>query len=330
MELSAFYHISLILALASGLYRLAWTAGMSLEPTRVDQHDTCDATLSRSVYAGHQYAATSCAIHPYTQTETLACLANSTWLFQGDSMARNLFFAARILLGYSSPKEYALEKFRDSQFDLVTPNGLALQFAWDPFLNQSNISYNFMTKKNHVIISSGLWQIRHLGSFGYSNFTSAVETLKARFEKLDPKTRPYFRIISPVEESLLDQDRRRTLNNSIINRYNRHLRDVSILAPLAQIPFAPESLNAVYEEATQETLDGLHYKYDIVKKELDVFLNAICNPILFNHSKGKTSCCTTGPRPTLRNIVFIAVWLSLSFTVYILRWIYGIFKRLRV
>jgi hypothetical protein len=54
----------------------------------------------------------------------------------------------------------------------------------------------------------------------------------------------------------------------------------------------PESMNAMYELDKKADSDGVHYPYSFVSKELNVYLNAICNEVIFVDNKGATTCCT--------------------------------------
>jgi hypothetical protein len=97
-------------------------------------------------------------------------------------------------------------------------------------------------------------------------------------------------------------------------RFNRYLRDLPFKG---DFPLVPESMNAVYEELVHEsTIDGLHYMESMVSKELNIYLNGVCNKIIHSGSYGKTTCCTREIGPKYTSLFLL--WGLLTFGVILL------------
>ena len=203
----------------------------------------------------------------------------------GDSRARNLFMAARILFKLSTDNDYQL-KFQDDKYDVINKSDLPnIVFKWDPYLN-SSIPVN---GNSRLIISSGLWHLRNLpGDLAYNQFTMDIDNILSFYNNTNV-TSLTIKLISPVTEEDLSPERQKTLKNSEFSLFNRYLRDVSPVK--LQFPIVPESMNAVYEIADNTGPDGLHYPYSIVSQELNIYLNGICNAEIYSGNKGETTCC---------------------------------------
>jgi hypothetical protein len=128
------------------------------------------------------------------------------------------------------------------------------------------------------------------------------------------------RFLSPVIPSMLNKERRQTLTPPSIDALNRYLSSLQDKppSPSQNRVLIPQSLHNVYTQAEAYSIDGLHYDLEIVQQELNILLNMLCNEKLFDSAKGTTTCCVSGPRPTLKNYIFVLLLLLfglLSFLV---------------
>jgi hypothetical protein len=211
-------------------------------------------------------------------------------VFIGDSRVRRLFFAARILFGLSNFTDFSLKLKENHDYDVLNISGVPdMIYIYDPYLN-----YSTPVKQNsRIILSSGLWHLKNINPFAlaYNQFVQNIDNAISTYKNATSLT---IKLISPVIEEDLDETRKGKLQNLEIKQFNRYLRDVSPIS--AKFPLVPESMNAMYELDKKADPDGVHYPYSLVSKELNIYLNAICNEIIFVGNKGETTCCTQASR----------------------------------
>lgn len=231
----------------------------------------------------------------------------------GDSRARNLFMAARILFGVSNRTEYGL-KFNSEEYDVRNVSGIPnILFRFDPYLNAT-----FSPDQNsRVIISSGLWYLKNMPfNLAYNQFAKDIDKVLLMFSNVKSLT---IKLISPLIEEDLSPARRDKLKNSDVSQFNRYLRDIS--PGSARFPLVPESMNAMYELVEKASPDGLHYPYSVVSEELNIYLNGICNEIIYSGNKGKTTCCTDASVSNFSSLAFVwgMIFVGGSFSFYSVR-----------
>jgi hypothetical protein len=165
---------------------------------------SCDDQLSHTTSALNYYLSNSCLIYEYSAKDVQSCLKNETIVFMGDSRARNMFMATRILMKLSPVKDYNL-KFQDGRLNVRNVSGFPnILFIWDPFLNSSiRVEDN-----SRLIISTGLWHLRHLPfNVAYNQFTQNVDGI---IQDYGNKTRSLtIKLISPVIEGELESERQK-------------------------------------------------------------------------------------------------------------------------
>lgn len=257
---------------------------------------SCDDQLSHTSSTDNFYLSNNCLLKKYSDKEAGKCLQNQTLVFIGDSRARNLFMAARIFFGLSNLTDYSVKN--DKSF-MVNVSGIPLMtYISDPYLNSSIP----VDPNARIIISSGLWHLKNIVPFelAYNQFAQNIDKAISMYKNA---TSLMIKLIAPVIEEDLDVNRKDKLKNSDIKRLNRYLRDVSVVK--SKFPLVPESLNAMYELTQKASSDGLHYPYSLVSKELNIYLNAICNEIIYLDNKGETTCCTKAANPKFSSLALI-------------------------
>lgn len=246
---------------------------------------SCDDQLSHTSSSQHYYLSHNCLIKRYSAKDAEKCLRNQTLVFMGDSRARNLFLAARILFGLSNLTDYSL-KFHNSEYDVFNMSGIPdMTYIFDPYINSSAP----VNQSSRIIVSSGLWYLKNIDPFelAYNQFVGNIDNAISTYKNATSLT---IKLIAPVIEEDLDASRRDKLKNSEIMQLNRYLRDISPIT--SKFPLVPESMNAMYELTQKASSDGVHYPYSLVSEELNVYLNAICNRIIYTGNKVATTCCT--------------------------------------
>lgn len=231
-------------------------------------------------------------LHPYTAKDLSTCFVQSESnrvLFIGDSIARQSFLAlARIADPYLTP---SYEKHADQT--IRGPEGLLLEYRWDPFLNSSSTASLLQPSsldEAHdrpalLVFSTGLWHLRYLSTeSAQSTWASTVDRIFASASAQAVADQVILLPLTPVVEPLLTAERAATLSNTAISEFNALLKQKEAhhgLPSAVEVPWAWNlMLGQDATDAADQTLDGLHYSDLITGQQAQVLVNLRCNDFL--------------------------------------------------
>lgn len=242
----------------------------------------------------------SCYIYPYTKREITTCLRNSRTVFAGDSTVRDVYHALRRKLIPNS----ASEGEKHSDLTTTAPNGIELQFYWDPWLNRTDIwkteskdgepTGTIAKKKASLLVyGAGLWYMRYGGQSGYEDFTTAIDKLSAGRRQNIPAAE--LSVIRPLNALVIERlrpDRKQAMIPRELRRYNDYLRHKLGGNEEGNNLHFPEYVWQLYLRAPEFAFDGMHYESVVADSELQLYLNERCNKQLFaTKPAGKATCC---------------------------------------
>ena len=312
----------------------------------VDSYDTnkCDALLTRgrwleapdpyrSVQEHSNWQPTGCMMHEYNAKDVTTCLKSRRVVFIGDSVTRQIFWAFAKKLDVPEHRED-----RHSNIS-VHAHGLTVEFAWDPYLNTSNLdreaaaaslsgSRNKHTDKAAILlIGGGLWHTRYLGEASYRRFESSISriTRALHYGRIPetPSGQPGHGsqgvddlvVIAPIQVPCYDAlspERARSITPARVTPIYQHLQQSSIER---NVTVAWSFSHMTWREPSAYDQDGLHVTGAVAAKMADVLLNARCNAVLRqSNSKGypmDKTCCNTYQRPNRTQSVILIVSLGL-------------------
>lgn len=224
---------------------------------------------------------------------------------------------------------------RDDQS--IIASGVELHFTWDPYLNSTRtlnlLARRDTTHKNGmqpamVVLGTGLWELKNLGSQGETKYLEAIDRIIAATGPKSANTLPIADevILIPVEQTIprkLDPNRAKTLTPARINSLNEDLRkrlppyksstisNLSVLYALNKLVASPL--------AAEHTADGLHYDPAIVTTSFNMMLNLRCNDAMPKKFPFDKTCCMQYPAPNwLQTIIIVLalVWAPLGTHYY--------------
>jgi hypothetical protein len=229
-------------------------------------------------------------LNPYSPAKISTCLTGSRVVFLGDSITRQVYFAAAKMLDPAFEKGAAERHSSRS----VQAEGVTMDLVWDPFLNTSDaaslLSGNYLdaatgqqVRPSLLVVGTGLWHLRHFEQpqalSAYRGLIDRIYTSAASGTLADEV------VLLPVEPTVEDRMspiQRSTMHNDDIDAMNLYLRAKDEALPLSQ-PSHPKKVavpwvfNDLIYGLDEETLDGLHYSDAICQAQANILLNLRCN-----------------------------------------------------
>ncbi|KAI8807517.1 10 TM acyl transferase domain found in Cas1p-domain-containing protein, partial [Cladochytrium replicatum] len=252
----------------------------------VDNGD-CNDVLSDGSWIDDAWRTHTCSMHAYTASDIALCFAASSRIdFIGDSTVRMLYFALLSRLGAPTQNLTMVERHADR---VESVRGLTVTFSWDPYFNRSVVDRE---GAGATVIGFGLWAMKYGASGGLEEFKEGV----GRVGEVcgDGGGKVVVRLVQPLVDALLSEERRERLADWKVNEYNRHLVSEGRRMCGGGLELGVPD-HRMYSEARAEmgsTEDGLHYSDNLVQQELDILLNRECNEKLFGRQAMlKATCC---------------------------------------
>lgn len=270
---------------------------------------------SPSLFTDLRHPTPGCMLHSYNLKEVSTCLASEASssrriVFAGDSTARVSFWSlAKLVDPYFSP---TTKKHADQA--VQGPDGLSVEFYWDPFLNTSATSALLAPGASAkeaqppalLVFSTGLWHMRYLsktdGPKVYASTLDRIFNAAATGGQEDSLSRGSASsksiladevVVFPLQlmvEHLLSSERAASMNNKAVGQFNDILRNKEASASHGRYAGAPtvvevpwsfnEMLGPDGREAAESSVDGLHLSDTLARHQLNVLLNLRCNDVM--------------------------------------------------
>ena len=272
-------------------------------------------------------------MHEYNAKDVTTCLKSRRVVFIGDSVTRQIFWAFAKKLDVREQRE-------DRHSNLsVDAHGLTVEFAWDPYLNTSNLDREVAaaslsgSRNKHIdkaailLVGGGLWNTRYLGEASYRRFESSISgIMRALHNGQIPRTPSGQHghgsedvddlvVIAPIQVpryDALSPERARSITPARVMPIYQHLQQSSIER---NVTVAWSFSHMTWREPSAYDQDGLHVTGAVAAKMADVLLNARCNAVLRqSNTKGypmDKTCCNRYQRPNRTQSVILIVSLGL-------------------
>ncbi|KAI7899668.1 10 TM acyl transferase domain found in Cas1p-domain-containing protein [Cokeromyces recurvatus] len=270
-----------------------------------------------------QWQPSGCMSKTYGSSEMKSCLGHRRIIYIGDSIMREQYYAMTQFLHLKKPNQEAIHA---NQQAYSKSENITIEMWWDPFLNTSRTLHLLQGKESEkpslLIMGSGVWYMRRLGSNYLSGWKTAMDRI---FDSVQVYKIADNLMLSPVEiveYDLLIPERKATLTFDKITIMNNYLRERSsslpehLVTPLV-VPFV---WNKIVTSSRNQTLDGLHFKEPVTKAQAQLALNYRCNSDQ-RHLKSTTTstlfspldttCCSSYSRPAWYQTFFFIYFLCI-------------------
>jgi len=293
-------------------------------------------------------------MHEYSRDDFRDCLAQRRVLFIGDSVTRQLFFAAAKRLDFAKADEKFLEVFvsDNPQHDVTLDvEDVSLEFIWDPWLNSTRLreelthfrpATSWPAIHGHdddpaalvVLGSPGLWAARNGGDAYFNLFRRSVDAVRPYLSR--PVT-PHGRadvayrdldnhiLLAPVQVpwfAKLSSRRAETLSPPRIQRMNDFLDNL----PAAERSHVVGTFNKMTRDIEPRTFvdTGLHVTEGVAERWIDVVLNVRCNSALVSNGwANKRTCCVRSPRLVRGQVILVCLSLVPALFLVVARRTFG-------
>lgn len=296
----------------------------------------CNALLQRGRWLDHPkwdsgsvpkiWQTPGCAIRHYKSKDIQSCLKDRRLLFVGDSTIRQVFWATAATLD---------TKFDSSKGDkhsdqIVTSNGVKLEFIWDPWLNGSRLESELKTFVNPgdssrppavLLTGAGLWHSKYVevnpGAHWKSSIDNVLQHMKwARTTVLRPHSD--LLLLAPVTVPAwhkLSEVNNKTIQPKEVEMMNNYLQEMSY-SQGADIFWAYNEFTEGIPQAFDDS--GIHNVQSIANLKADALLNLRCNSERDEYPFDGT-CCNVYRSPNyIQWLGLIGAFFALSIVSLIL------------
>ena len=258
-----------------------------------------------------------CLIHPYRKSDVDECFKASKIVLIGDSTVRQLYWALFRKIKGRLDEEGKQGSPVHTSLLFLPSSGASLEFLWDPFLNNTDLSPHaraaattqstskLLHNASLVIVGGGLWHAKHLGDSYLQQFEGSVEKIvynmclnETPLGKLDngltmtgeSKKLLLFTPVPDPSYAKLNESHAHGLTPDRINLLNEALKRRSETSEL-HVAWS-HSLMARHREDAYDT-SGVHVTDIVADRMVDVLLNVKCNTALSikkRYPKDNTCC----------------------------------------
>ncbi|KAI1085794.1 10 TM acyl transferase domain found in Cas1p-domain-containing protein [Whalleya microplaca] len=312
----------------------------------IGQHDPyrCRALLQEGRWSpshpdSHKWEPSGCRMIEYSRKAFHECLNRRKVVFAGDSIIRQIFWAAAKRLDRGRAERdigsalVAHGQHHDLSFEA---DGVSLEFIWDPWLNSTTLDERLTTfrtlptpvdegvvrsedEESAALIlvgSPGLWAARYgeenylilfrQGIMGIAPHLSSTLDDSISSSTFSPGSYDNVAnqiLLAPVHipsYNNLSSNRSRTITPERIHKMNNYLAH---LPPkqLSHIPWVYNQMSTAYPGNYFDD-DGLHVADNIAERKLDIALNTRCNAAAKAHNRSfKGTCCVTESQSVLKS-----------------------------
>eukprot|EP00055_Hartaetosiga_balthica_P010727 m.46784 g.46784 ORF g.46784 m.46784 type:complete len:876 (-) comp7287_c0_seq1:40-2667(-) len=275
-------------------------------------------------YDDSQWHLQQCALFPFdskkAQKHLLACLQSHTICFAGDSRVRQLFEG---LVQFLEPTFSVTVEDRHRNLTYSFSEGdsqILLHFIWAPEVGLSKSKPNiaesiFPDIRKHsrrrecdvVFYSAGLWAMKR----GEPIFSIANNVfLMVKELDADDAWQGSSLVWVPVghveEEQLWDA--RKNITNSAIDQFNSR---VEFMIRSSDTPLSRTTIISFQSQAPNKAFpskDGLHFNRIVVKQQVKMLLNFVCES-LFHIKSSMRVCCASFQSPSMVQLIFLFVYI---------------------
>lgn len=258
-------------------------------------------------------------LHSYSSKELSTCLqteaSSKRIVFVGDSVGRTSFYSlAKLVDPYFSTVS-------DKHSDRIVqgPDGITIEFYWDPFLNTSAttalLSPDRSTEAQSataaasappalLVFSTGMWHMRYMpGEAGLQAYATTLDRIfdatlagGEHIRRLGNTANAILAdevVVMPVQlivESLLSPERAAGMSNQSIRRFNDLLRQKEATAvhgrysgspTVVEVPWSfNEMLGPDGVEPAETSVEGLHLPDAFARHQINILLNLRCNDVM--------------------------------------------------
>ncbi|KAI0382912.1 Cas1p-domain-containing protein [Hypomontagnella monticulosa] len=293
----------------------------------------CKALLHTGTwsYPSIKWEPQGCHIAEYPKRAINDCLRGRRTVFVGDSVTRQLFWAAARRLDAADVVSPA--KHQDLSLNV---DGVKVKFIWDPWLNSTALKATLRaippepksiyderkgTLPTDLIVigAPGLWAARYGGDDYLDLFAQGVSGIIPYLSSTMPKPESTIEIgtrifLAPVQTPVYDKlspNRSITITPDRIKAMNDYLLQLSPSQSL-HVPWVFNRLSI--DPKNSFDVDGLHVSDDMAALKLDIVLNAHCNAEKRARSRYfRGTCCAPNPDNKIFSAVLI---LGIFMAVY--------------
>ena len=263
------------------------------------------------------WQAPGCLLRHYNARDIGQCLKGRQIRFIGDSTIRQIFWAtaAKLDAQQAYVDQHRLVKHNDLAFK---KDEVSVFFKWDPYLNSTSLSA-MITGKDSLgvtaavtVVGGGLWHARYLKDAGLTQWKKSIGNITGFFSggsDIGMLLHQPLRVLSPVQIPLyeaLSDERRRSINPSVIESMNTHLVDLYSQQQRVQVPWAFTRM--LDQQPAAYDLSGLHQSISMAEHFVDILLNLRCNALLSTETlypMDMTCCSSYAERNRMQKLVLL-------------------------
>ncbi|KAJ3329984.1 hypothetical protein HDU76_006712 [Blyttiomyces sp. JEL0837] len=275
-----------------------------------------------------RWATDTCMMAPYTSKELEKCFKGTQIVFTGDSTMRDIYYALRKRLIPAYIEEPDEPRKEDKK---IEHGDISLEFYWNPFMNRTDLHkvLKLSRKLSLFMISVGPWYMKYTGgTLGFQDFEEDMNKWGKLLETESNAGRriatwSVIRYLSPMVDDMLREDRRINMSNRRVKLYNKVIGGL-FPGTSETDPDAPfmsnKAATGMIELARDKSLDGLHFAKPVAESEIDIMMQAMCNPVLYkDRMRDKTTCCVKYPVPGWLTVVPVVAALLFGLAVFSIR-----------